>query len=83
MATHPSILARELLGQRTLAGYRGPPGGRKESDTTEQLTAAHMLIIPTMTIVLKYIKTPNQRVVYLKLVLYVKYTSTRKMSSSH
>ena len=33
MATHSSILAWRILGQRNLAGYR--PWGCKESDTTE------------------------------------------------
>ena len=36
MATHPSILAWESHGQRSVAGYS--PWGRKESDTTEQLS---------------------------------------------
>ena len=40
MATHPSILAWKIHGQRSLAGYS--PRGRKESDTTAQhSTAAH------------------------------------------
>ena len=34
MATHLSILAREIPGQRSLAGYS--PGGRKESDMPKQ-----------------------------------------------
>ena len=42
MATHSSILAWEILGQRKLVGYS--PWGCKESDTTEQLT--HRLIFP-------------------------------------
>ena len=33
MATHSSILAWRIRGQRTLVGYS--PWGRKESDTTE------------------------------------------------
>ena len=33
MATHSSILAWEIHGQRSLVGYS--PGGSKESDTTE------------------------------------------------
>ena len=33
MAVHSSILAWEIHGQRTLAGYS--PWGLKESDTTE------------------------------------------------
>ena len=33
MATHSSILAWEILGQRSLAGYS--PWGRKESDMTK------------------------------------------------
>ena len=36
MATHPSILAGESQGQRSLAGYS--LRGCKESDTTERLT---------------------------------------------
>ena len=35
MATHSSILAWRIRGQRTLVGYS--PRGRKESDTTERL----------------------------------------------
>ena len=36
MATHSSILAWRVHGQRSLAGYS--PWGRKESESTEQLT---------------------------------------------
>ena len=36
MATHSSILPGESHGQRSLASYS--PWGRKESDTTEQLS---------------------------------------------
>ena len=36
MATHPSTLAWEIHGQRSLEGYS--PWGHKKSDTTEQLT---------------------------------------------
>ena len=36
MATHSSILAGEVSGQRSLAGYS--PWSRKESDRTERLT---------------------------------------------
>ena len=36
MGTHSSILAWEIHGRRSLAGYS--PWSRKESDTTEQLT---------------------------------------------
>ena len=36
MASHSSILAGKLHGQRILAGYS--PWGHKESDTTEQLS---------------------------------------------
>ena len=35
-ATHSSILAWEIHGQRSLVGYS--PWGHKESDTTEQLS---------------------------------------------
>ena len=38
MAIHSSILAGRILGQRSLVGYS--PWGRKESDTTERLSAA-------------------------------------------
>ena len=41
MATHFSILAWRIHGQRSLVGYS--PWGRKELDTTEQLT--HTLIL--------------------------------------
>ena len=37
MATHSSVLAWEIHGQRSLVGYS--PQGHKESDTTEQLTS--------------------------------------------
>ena len=41
MATHSSIPAWEIPDQRSLVGYS--PGGRKEWDTTEQLsTHAHL-----------------------------------------
>ena len=36
MATHSSILAWRIPGQRSLVGYS--PWGCKESDTTEQLS---------------------------------------------
>ena len=36
MATHSSLLAWRILGQRSLEGYS--PWGCKESDTTEQVT---------------------------------------------
>ena len=36
MATHSSMLAGEVHGQRSLAGYS--PWGRKESDMTKRLT---------------------------------------------
>ena len=36
MATHPSILAWEIHGQRSLVGYS--PWGHKEVDTTERLS---------------------------------------------
>ena len=39
MATHSSILAGESHRQRSLASYS--PWGRKELDTTEQLTHTH------------------------------------------
>ena len=38
-ATHSSILAWKIHGQRSLAGYS--PWGHKESDTTEQLTLSY------------------------------------------
>ena len=40
MATHSSILAGEIHGQRSLAGYS--PWGRKESDRTEGPTSTHL-----------------------------------------
>ena len=39
----PVSLPREFHGQRTLGGQRGPPYGRKESDTTERLTHTHVI----------------------------------------
>ena len=43
MATHSSVLAWEIHGQRSLVGYS--PWGHKESDTTEiDLANTHMLI---------------------------------------
>ena len=39
MATHSSIFAWTVHGQRSLVGYS--PRGRKESDTTERLTHTH------------------------------------------
>ena len=44
MATHSSILAGEFQGQRSLAGHS--PWGRKESDTTEQLTLSLFPFFP-------------------------------------
>ena len=54
MATHSSILAWKIHGQRSLADYS--PWGRKESDMTEQLTyftlsvtkEKYVLILKTM-----------------------------------
>ena len=43
MATQSSILVREFHGQRSLACYS--PWGRKESDTTEQLTTSIYMYI--------------------------------------
>ena len=40
MATHSSILAWRIHGQRSLVGYG--PQGRKESDTTEIIQHAHL-----------------------------------------
>ena len=39
MATHSSIPAWRIPGQRSLGGYS--PWGRKASDTTEQLSSKH------------------------------------------
>ena len=39
MATHSSILAGRIHGQKSLANYS--PWGHKELDTTEQLTLTH------------------------------------------
>ena len=41
MATHSSMLAGEVHGQRSMAGYS--PWGRKESDMTERLTLSLFL----------------------------------------
>ena len=43
MATHSSILAWEIPGQRSLVGYS--LWGRKELDMTERLTLSHTLSI--------------------------------------
>ena len=43
MATHSSILAGESHRQRSLASYS--PWGRKELDTTEQLTHKEVMIV--------------------------------------
>ena len=40
MATHSSIFAWRIQGQRSLVGYS--PCGHKESDTTEQLACTHV-----------------------------------------
>ena len=45
----PVSLPRELHGQRSLAGYS--PWGRKESDTTEQLSTAQNVDITCYTAV--------------------------------
>ena len=42
MATHSSILAWRIHGQRSLVGYS--PWGHKESDTTERLTTVLFII---------------------------------------
>ena len=42
MATHSSILAWRIPGQRSLVGYS--PQGRKESDTTERLHCVYIYI---------------------------------------
>ena len=42
MATHSSILAWEIHGQRSLVGYC--PWGHKESDTTERLSIYYVYI---------------------------------------
>ena len=43
MATHSSILAKEIHGQRRLVGYS--PWDHKESDITEQLTNTHWPLV--------------------------------------
>ena len=43
MATHSSILAQRIHGQRSLVGYNPRPRGCKESDMTERLT--HNILI--------------------------------------
>ena len=40
MATYSIVLPGESCGQRSLVGYS--PQGRKELDTTEQLTLSHL-----------------------------------------
>ena len=40
MATHSSIIAWRILGQRSLVGYS--PWGLKEPETTEHLTHTHI-----------------------------------------
>ena len=42
MAIHSNILSWRILGQRRLAGFS--PRGRKESDTTEQVTLHSLLV---------------------------------------
>ena len=44
MATHSSVLAWEIPGQRRLAG--SSPWGHKESNMTEQLNDSKQTIIP-------------------------------------
>ena len=48
MATTPVFFPGKSHRQRSLAGYS--PWGHKESDTTEQLTHAHLLIANTSLI---------------------------------
>ena len=48
MATHSSILAWRIHGQRSLVGYS--PWGRKESDMTERLSTAHMQIFSPLNL---------------------------------
>ena len=45
MATHSSILAYRIPMERSLVGYRS--WGRKESDTTEQLSTAQHVDMDT------------------------------------
>ena len=47
MATTPIFLPGEFHAQRSLPGYR--PWGRKESDTTEQLTHKHAHLIYSLS----------------------------------
>ena len=54
MATHSSILAWEITGQRSLAGYS--PWGCKESDTTERLLLSFTKAILRGIHILKLIK---------------------------
>ena len=43
MATHSSVLAWEIHGQRSPAGYS--PWGRKESDTTKRLNNSPLILL--------------------------------------
>ena len=58
MATHSSILAWRNHGQRSLAGYS--PWGRKESDTTKQLTHTHFIHMGLL-----YPQSPSRCLLYL------------------
>ena len=58
MATHSSILAWRIQGQRSLAGYS--PWGRKESDRTEltgTITYGKLQHVETEATLSKYIPT--------------------------
>ena len=44
MATHSSVLAWKIHGQKNLVGYS--PWGRKESDTTERLSDLLNILFP-------------------------------------
>ena len=48
---NPVFLPGEFYGQRSLVGYS--PWGRRESDTTERLSTAHLLTIRDSTTVIK------------------------------
>ena len=60
MTTHSSILAWRFHGQRSPVGYG--LSGRKESDTTEQLTLSPFFQVPTMQMFYKtHTSIPNKQ----------------------
>ena len=57
MATHSSILACRIHGQRSLASYR--PWGHKELDTTEGLTLSLIVYLQRLSMVLSTSQNRN------------------------